>query len=742
MDIIKDSKYFSLPVDFSIEKFEDSRFLKLRLRFMHNGKNPNDSYFDLNTMKEAESSIANIPILAYIIKSDKDFGEHEIGIEESYDDDTGRKIYKTIYYEKPIGVVPEVGNNYHYEDIEGKTYAFVDAYIWREYAPDEVYIIERDKVKKMSMEIRIYDSYEDKENNVTNILNYQYNGLTLLGDNYGTGMLNANAQIINYSGKTEFNKMINLLNQSMKNSSYSKILKINNSGQIAIKYSNKKTINLDVFKIQLSNYINKDQVLSEAFLEYDSLNYLHHKLVNNQLIVDKNVLQSYESMIDILSVDSIKHLYKHYRELNLDTSIFDSVFKEGESVAKKAIDIDNSKESSVSGKWSDPGKALYDPIIESSNAESAAKEGYLQVDEDWKDAPSSKLHYPHHVMIGDKMVVHKDGVESALSRARSQGLTGVSITHLKKHYKELELNMENFIEKGDTNMAKNKFDKSNVDNIVKDSQVQDSQTKAIALQERLSAKMCNTFEEMAKSEDEDSKKKFESLKTKYEDFVSEMKQFSNLEDFEDMAKRFEDFEDFSNFDDFCNKYDDFKVIIGEKAKDNFESKSKEESQDEEEKTTAEEDKEKGKEDFSDEDNRTPGEKAIGQKDKMPTEFAKLQKDYIELETQYKDIKEKYTLIFNEKRTEQIKAEFSVFSNIFSEKEIDDFVKEAVESDKDLVILKIKSLGFDKINFSKKDQNKDQNVFEKATFGLNINTSTLDSLSSKDDVWERSQKEVK
>ena len=322
--MVKNLEYFSLPVDSSIQPFEDDRFFKIRLKFIHEDKNPNGSFFSLDVIKSAESSITDIPILASIIKDDKDFGEHDIGIEDTYDDD-GNLNQKMIYIERPIGVIPSVGNNYHYETIDGVTYAFVDGYIWKEYAQDEVDIFERDKVKKMSMEIKIEDSKYEPRDKTLYINKYKYLGLTLLGDKFGTGMKDARASKINFSENKEFTNMLKTLKKVMKYSnSNTKVIKIKNDALLAEKYYTKKRTDVNMLKIQLCNCLNNDEVIKEAFVDSENLQYLHHKLVNNQLIVDKDELELCAKRLLETSDNSdfINHLYNHYIQLNINTSLF------------------------------------------------------------------------------------------------------------------------------------------------------------------------------------------------------------------------------------------------------------------------------------------------------------------------------------------------------------------------------------------------------------------------------------
>lgn len=111
------------------------------------------------------------------------------------------------------------------------------------------------------------------------------------------------------------------------------------------------------------------------------------------------------------------------------------------------IEIDNSKDSAdTATSWGDVDKiALRDKIMGSSNRAELVKEAYLIVDDSWKDAPSVALEYPHHMIKDGKLIVSKDGVETALSflmRVDPENIAAKN--HLERHYKELDLNLENF----------------------------------------------------------------------------------------------------------------------------------------------------------------------------------------------------------------------------------------------------------------------------------------------------------
>lgn len=113
------------------------------------------------------------------------------------------------------------------------------------------------------------------------------------------------------------------------------------------------------------------------------------------------------------------------------------------------ISIDNSKEAATSGEWSNPGQKLFKPITEASNAKSLLKEAYLIGDFSDNEYEITKFKYPHHVVRDGKLIVHKDGLQSAFSRAAQQGIVKGDVkSHLLKHYHELGLDTENFAEFG------------------------------------------------------------------------------------------------------------------------------------------------------------------------------------------------------------------------------------------------------------------------------------------------------
>jgi len=193
---------FPLAVTYELdESFDSERFIKMRLRVCHDGTNPKGSHFNINDINAAKESLKNIPILANVVFDEDDqpqFGGHDMSIEK---DKVNEGEYRMIYKEVPIGVIPEI-NNYDVQEYNGRNYVFVDGYIWRNYSNYAEDIIKRDKDIKLSMEIAVNQFSYDVMQEVYNITDYKYTGITFLNRDSGTGMKDALATT--YSAKKKY----------------------------------------------------------------------------------------------------------------------------------------------------------------------------------------------------------------------------------------------------------------------------------------------------------------------------------------------------------------------------------------------------------------------------------------------------------------------------------------------------------------------------------------------------------
>ena len=176
-------KFSKIPCNAKAYSLDDSNLMKVKITVMHDGINYNGSKFTLQDMKRAEESVKNIPILGYVLRDTDgnidDFDGHNMETRIK-DGDKGFEL-ETYYLEKPIGVVPESCNP-RYEVIDGLNHLIVDGYIWKSYSNGSYKLIENNLFKGVSMEIEVLDGNWNELENVYDITDYRYTGITVLGD--------------------------------------------------------------------------------------------------------------------------------------------------------------------------------------------------------------------------------------------------------------------------------------------------------------------------------------------------------------------------------------------------------------------------------------------------------------------------------------------------------------------------------------------------------------------------------
>ena len=157
----------------SFAEVDNENLLKVKLSIQHDGANKNGTKFSLDNIRKAESTLRNIPILAYIKRDEngeaQDFDQHNM-IQRVVETDEGYDLV-TTYLEKPIGVIP-TESEITYEEIDGRTYLCATGYIWKRYANEGLDILMQSEQKGTSMEIEIYDGRKDKIDGLYDITDY------------------------------------------------------------------------------------------------------------------------------------------------------------------------------------------------------------------------------------------------------------------------------------------------------------------------------------------------------------------------------------------------------------------------------------------------------------------------------------------------------------------------------------------------------------------------------------------
>ena len=215
---------------------------------------------------------------------------------------------------------------------------------------------------------------------------------------------------------------------------------------------------------------NAKELLEEAFVIPSKQEYPHHVIRGNTLVLSIDAVKKVYNQLrekGLYHGKSKQHIDRHLKELaikmNISRKMEENFLFIEKSIQKfQLLEIDNSKESAVHGKWKNPGASFYNQLLntgwvpEGDNPDidkcifpkQYLEESYLIVPINkikygpYGTTPFSRsgCKYPHHTIKGNKLVVHIDGLKAAYSRAKQMGeFKGELKAHLEKHYKELGL---------------------------------------------------------------------------------------------------------------------------------------------------------------------------------------------------------------------------------------------------------------------------------------------------------------
>lgn len=168
------------------------------LQACHIGKNNNKSSISKKSMKAALPSFSNRPILAYVIEVD---GKPEFNTHAYHLDDENNVVYDEI----PIGIIPESCEaKIAYDEDKEKSYCVVNGYIFEEYAPVAIEILEREEECAVSVELAVRELSYDSKEKILNIDDFFFSGVTVLGktedgEEVKPGMAGSNIQLADFS---------------------------------------------------------------------------------------------------------------------------------------------------------------------------------------------------------------------------------------------------------------------------------------------------------------------------------------------------------------------------------------------------------------------------------------------------------------------------------------------------------------------------------------------------------------
>ena len=199
---MSDRQVISTPSLFKVdETFDDPRFMKVRIKAIHDKENLNKSDFLTSSLSKAKDSFANIPILANIItytdedgNEHMDYSSHDMHKEPDAFNDGEKRV---IYDEKVVGVVPENCNfEIIHDDELDKDFVWVDALIYRDYGNYCADILEeRGGTTSVSAEVEFLKTAYDVKRKFVVVEEFRMLGITLLGEDVEPAMKSANATV-------------------------------------------------------------------------------------------------------------------------------------------------------------------------------------------------------------------------------------------------------------------------------------------------------------------------------------------------------------------------------------------------------------------------------------------------------------------------------------------------------------------------------------------------------------------
>lgn len=159
----------------------DFRFIDVCIDVMHTGANLNKTSFTKDVINKAVPTIANMPILGYVVNElddeDKDFKghEHELRITDT--------DVKYLYAGQAYGVIPESCNPRWIIKDDGtgteREYLRVDGLIWTKFS-DPVDIFTRDVTKNHSVELTDMICETKRDDGITPVSSFKFDGCCIL----------------------------------------------------------------------------------------------------------------------------------------------------------------------------------------------------------------------------------------------------------------------------------------------------------------------------------------------------------------------------------------------------------------------------------------------------------------------------------------------------------------------------------------------------------------------------------
>lgn len=210
--MLLNNKVMKFELDPKSVKFKEilnQDFLELEIKAISTANpNRNGSHFTLESLQKAIPTFYNKPILGSFSVDLDDFRAHEGDLEYDEELDSIYYDYTDANSETPLGLIRSSDRvEVYHEEADGLDWIKLTCAIWVKYNYKQVkkLLKSRNGYKKISVEVEVLDSeYDDK--GVEIIKEFVFDGLTILGDKYETGIADAKAKILDLFEDALFQK--------------------------------------------------------------------------------------------------------------------------------------------------------------------------------------------------------------------------------------------------------------------------------------------------------------------------------------------------------------------------------------------------------------------------------------------------------------------------------------------------------------------------------------------------------
>lgn len=328
-------KFSSIPCDIKVFESEDnSNLLSVKLRIVNIGKNLNKTKFSEESIKDAELTICNIPILGYLKYDDEDevidFDGHNI-VTKIVECSDGLKIEQR-YLERPIGVIPS-DTEITYEEYNGETYLCATGYVWKCYANEGYQLLLNSEEKSVSMEISVSEGETDNNDGYYDIKKFTFFGVTVLGDDVMPGIQGAN--ITKYSQMQNYKKAIEEI--------CNEIYKIKKENNVVAKTKQNFSLSVENITDQVFNQLKTQTITKTDWWgdEYEARAYYFRDLIPNEniIIAESSENYSYFGIPYLTNEDTITLDFSNKKEY-----ISEWKEKKGEITTQVNFDLDRDLE--------------------------------------------------------------------------------------------------------------------------------------------------------------------------------------------------------------------------------------------------------------------------------------------------------------------------------------------------------------------------------------------------------------